>query len=97
MAKATDFQNVAEDLRAAMANLASADSALKAAKDFYDKNQVDAYWESLTDADLIGDSGITKAQFIAGMTFFSALTDFFDSRPVQGDYRATVEQLRATR
>jgi hypothetical protein len=98
VAQATDWQNVATDLRDTVADLADAEADLRKAKNFYDKNQDDAYFTGLAETDLVGESGLTKAEFVSVMTLYEQLIAFFDSGvPVQGDYRATVEQTRATR
>jgi hypothetical protein len=98
MAQATDWQNVATDLRDTVADMADAETGLREAKNFYDKNQDDAYFTGLADADLVGDSGLTKAEFVSAMTLYEQLLAFLDNgAPAQGDYRATVEQTRATR
>lgn len=98
MAQATDWQNVATGLRSTVANLADAEADLRQAKHFYDKNQDGAYFTGLADADLVGDSGLTKAEFVAAMTLYEQIVAFLDNgAPAQGDYRATVEQTRATR
>ena len=98
MAQATDWQNVATGLRDTVADLAGAEADLRKAKHFYDKNQADVYFTGLADGDLVGESGLTRAGFVAAMTLYEQLLAFLDNGvPAQGDYRATVEQTRATR
>jgi hypothetical protein len=97
MAQATDWQNISGQMRDILALLAQNDSTLSELENFYFKNQGDAYWAGLQDGDLIGVSGITKAQFVSAIVFISAFNAFLDNgTPAQGDYRATVEQVRST-
>lgn len=97
MAQATDWQNIANQARDKMSELASLDSNMVALRDFYDKNQADSYWTALSGGDQIGDSGLTKDQFVSVMTLIGTLGDLLDNAaPTQGDYRATIEQTRST-
>ena len=97
MAQLIDWQNIAIQMRDAMAEFAQNDGALTALESFYNANSSGSAWTGLADDDLVGTSGITKAQFISAIVFKQQLDLFLgNGTPAQGDYRATVEQVRST-
>jgi len=97
MAQLTDWQNIAIQIRDALAKFAENDSDLTALENFYNANSSGSVWTGLADGDLIGTSGITKEQLVSTIVFKQQLDLFLDNgAPAQGDYRATVEQVRST-
>lgn len=95
--KQTDFTNVTLELRDIATQFTQVEDAIEDAYEFYVANQGDTWWTALASDAEVPETGITKAQFVAMMTFYLNLVDFLGNVAVPAaDRRATIEQVRAT-
>lgn len=99
MASATDWQNIAVQMRQKMQEFAALELDFTALKNYYDKNSglEGDYLGGIGSNEPIADSGITKNEFILGIYVVGALKDFLDNVAVSAsDRRQSVEQIRST-
>lgn len=95
--KAQEFEDLADQLRDISESFLDIDAHLKDIRAFYDANTSSSAWVGWASGDEIGESGITKANFISMMTFGDNVIQFLDNVAVAADYRRTIlQQVRAT-